>query len=301
MSAPQVGLFKHLILELLAVRRDQRIPEPDLVMADASQAESFMIAGREDGVIAPTYLFHTLQLSRLIKPGDVVLDLACGPANQLAQVARVNPEAEFIGIDASESMLGLAADTVKRFALDNVRFESCYIQDLKPFADQSVDLVMSTMSLHHLPDEQTLAASFREAARVLKPDGAVYLADFSRLKREASRRFFAEQHAEQQSELFTTDYLNSLRAAFTAQDFKQAMQVFGAGVRFQATGLVPFMVVVSKGQPHRLTDSVLAHCNAIYASLQPPQQQDFLDLKRFFALGGLSTPDIPTSAATPNT
>lgn len=295
MSLPQLDVLKHLVMELMTARHDERIPEPDLVMADPAQADAFMVAGREDGIIAPTYLFHTLQLSRLLKPGDTVLDLACGPANQLAQVARVNPEVQFIGVDASQSMLNLALDTVQRFGLNNVRFESRYIQNLESFADQSVDMVMSTMSLHHLPDYATLQASFREAARVLKPDGAVYLADFSRLKRESSRRFFAEQHAEHQSDIFTTDYLNSLRAAFTAQEFKQAMPVFGKGVRFHSTALMPFMVVVAKGTCQKLSATTLAHCARIYASLAEAQQRDFQDLKRFFGLGGLATPPFASS------
>jgi len=288
----QISLFKHLILELLTSRHDERVPEPDLVMADPAQAEAFRVAGREDGVIAPTYLFHTLQLSRLIKPGDVVLDLACGPANQLAQVARVNPEAQFMGVDASESMLALALATVQRFDLQNVRFEARYIQDLRSVPNQSIDVVMSTMSLHHLPDEATFTATFGEAARVLKPDGALYLADFSRLKRESTRRYFASQHAEQQSEIFTVDYLNSLRAAFTAQEFKSAMQVFGGAVRFKSTALVPFMVVVLRGPQHPVPEATLTQCAAIYASLGQAQQQDFNDLKRFFGLSGLSTPNF---------
>lgn len=297
MSAPQLSLLKHLVLELLAPRRDARVPEPDLIMDDADQAEAFMVAGREDGVIAPTYLFHTLQLSRLLKPGDQVLDLACGPANQLAQVARVNPDADFVGVDASAAMLDRARAMVQRSDLQNVSFETRYIQNLEGIPDNAMDVVMSTMSLHHLPDVSVLQATFREAARVLKPDGALYLADFSRLKREETRRFFAEQHAEQQSDIFTTDYLNSLRAAFTAQDFRQTMQVFGSGAQFHATGLVPFMIVISKGIRHSLSDTVLTHCSTIFSSLQPPQQQDFLDLRRFFSLGGFSAPKIPVSAA----
>ncbi|MEA3641358.1 MAG: methyltransferase domain-containing protein [Lamprobacter sp.] len=288
----QLSLFKHLVLELLASRQDARVPEPELIMDDTDQAEAFMLAGREDGVIAPTYLFHTLQLSQLIKPGDDVLDLACGPANQLAQVARVHPDANFVGVDASPEMLELAGETVQRFGLENVRFETRYIQNLEGMTDNSMDVVMSTMSLHHLPDVSVLQATFREAARVLKPDGAVYLADFSRLKREQTRRFFAEQHKEQQSEIFTADYLNSLRAAFTSQEFKQAMGIFGPSTRFNSTALVPFMVVVHRGERHTVTNKALEECQAIFQGLHPAQQQDFSDLKHFFSLGGLPTPQF---------
>ncbi len=288
----QLSLFKHVFLELLTPQRDDRVPEPDLIMADKDQAESFMLAGREDGVIAPTYLFHTLQLSRLIKPGDQVLDLACGPANQLAQVARVHPDAGFVGVDASQEMLNRAEATVKGFGLKNVHFQTSYIQNLEDMADNSMDVVMSTMSLHHLPDVAVLHATFREAARVLKPDGAIYLADFGRLKRDQTRRFFAEQHKAVQSDIFTTDYLNSLRAAFTVKDFKNAMTVFGSNTHLNTTGLIPFMVAVRRGKQRSVTDKALEECRAIYDGLAKAQQQDFCDLKRFFALGGLRTPQF---------
>jgi ubiquinone/menaquinone biosynthesis C-methylase UbiE len=288
----QLSLLKHVVLELLASHRDARIPEPELIMDNDDQAKAFMIAGREDGVIAPTYLFHTLQLSRLIKPGDRVLDLACGPANQLAQVARAHPDADFIGVDASQEMLKLADATVQRFDLDNVRFKTRYIQDLECIPTDSMDVVMSTMSLHHLPDISVLQATLREAARVLKPDGVIYLADFSRLKRESTRRFFAEQHREEQSEIFTTDYLNSLRAAFTVQEFKEAKEIFGPDTQFNSTALVPFMIVMHRGERRTVPPRALNECKAVFHSLPPAQQQDFIDLKRFFALGGLSTPNL---------
>ncbi|MBK1707184.1 hypothetical protein CKO40_22280 [Halochromatium glycolicum] len=290
MSATQLRLFKHLIMELLAYRAEGRVPEPDLVMDDPHQAEAFMLAGRENGVVAPTYLFHSLQISRLISHGDQVLDLACGPANQLAQIARIHPDANFIGLDASPEMLKRANSNVSRFGLRNVQFRTGHIQDLGEFPDNSTDLVISTMSLHHLPDLKALGRTFREAARVLRPDGGLYLADFSRLKREATRRFFAEKDQDQQPDEFTKDYLNSLLAAFTSRELRDAMGVFGLGTRFNATAFVPFMVVIHKGVQYPILPSVRSECRAIYKRLNSRQKTDFRRLKSFFLLGGLSTP-----------
>lgn len=294
----QLALLKYLTLEVLAPSHTPRVPEPDLIMADPGQAAAFMDAGREDGSIAPTYLFHTLQLSQLIRPGDRVLDLACGPANQLAQVARVNPEAHFLGVDASASMLELARETVARQALTNVEFMAGYIQSLPDLPDGGFDLVMSTMSLHHLPDTATLAASFREAARLLKPGGALYLADFARLKRDSSRRYLVERSASGQSEIFRTDFLNSLRAAFSVEEFRDAIEAaFGKYAQVIAMKPVPVMLVVQQGDRRALSSEVLAQCVAIFQSLNTRQQFDFQDLQRFFKLGGLANLDIKNASS----
>ena len=106
---PSPAVLRALLRELTTFRRAPRIPEPDLVMDDAAKVAAYTQAGREDGVMAPVYLFNTRHACDVIRPGDVVLDLACGPATQLAQIARYNPESTFIGIDLSEPMLERAA------------------------------------------------------------------------------------------------------------------------------------------------------------------------------------------------
>ena len=93
-----IGTF---LREATARERTQRVPEPDLVMDDPEKVAAFTRAGREDGVMAPVYLFHCAQICEVIRPGDRVVDLGCGPGTQLAMVARLNPDAHFLGIDLS--------------------------------------------------------------------------------------------------------------------------------------------------------------------------------------------------------
>ncbi|MCA9182894.1 MAG: class I SAM-dependent methyltransferase, partial [Planctomycetales bacterium] len=189
-------------------------------MDDPDKVAAYNRAGREDGVMAPVYLYHAAQVSEVVKPGDSVIDLGCGPATQLGMVARFNPEVSFTGVDLSEEMLSRARDNVAEKQLGNVRFEHCDITSLDFLADNSVDAVMSTVVLHHLPDVQALEKVFAEVKRVLKPGGGLYLVDFGHLKSEKSIEYFAYQYADRQAELFTCDYLYSLRAAFQKDDFR---------------------------------------------------------------------------------
>ena len=103
-----------LLRERISWREQPRVPEPELVMESVEQTTSFSQAGEEDGVLAFLYLYNALQITSVLQPGDRVLDLACGPANQLAQIARLNPDVRFIGLDASPTMLQCAQNTLMR-------------------------------------------------------------------------------------------------------------------------------------------------------------------------------------------
>ena len=110
MPSPKVVLT--LLRERVTLQRSTRTPEPGLVMDDPQQVAAYVEAGREHAVMAPVYLFHGANICEVIRPGDTVLDLACGPANQLAMVARLNPDIQFTGIDLSLPMLQQAEELI---------------------------------------------------------------------------------------------------------------------------------------------------------------------------------------------
>jgi SAM-dependent methyltransferase len=273
--------------ELTTFRRAPRIPEPDLVMDDAARVAAYTRAGREDGVMAPVYLFNTRHACDVIRPGDVVLDLACGPATQLAQIARYNPASTFIGIDLSEPMLERAAAYLHDQGLVNVRLQRSSIADLSAFGSESVDAVVSTLALHHLPDVDHLMSTMREIVRVLRPGGGIYLADFGHLKSERTIHYFAQQYADRQSDLFTEDYRNSLHAAFPLEVLDSAAAILGERARLYTTFLAPYMVAM-KSAVRRL-DPIDPRWAAALAALPQHHRTDFADLSAFFARGGLRT------------
>ena len=181
---PSLPVLKTLARELVSRERSPRRTEPDLVMDDPEKVAAYTRAGREDGVMAPVYLFHCAQVCEVIRPGDTVVDLGCGPATQLAMVARLNPDVRFVGVDLSEEMLERARAYGAEQGLGNVAFQQADVTDLGFLGDASVDAVFSTVALHHLPDVDHLQRTFAEVARVLRPGGGLYLVDFGHLKSE---------------------------------------------------------------------------------------------------------------------
>src|SRR6516165_8234394 len=105
---PSLPVLRTLLREITTSGPVVRTPEPDLVMDDPAKVAAYIEAGRPKGVMAPVYLFHCAQACEVIRPGDTVVDLACGPANQLSIIAKLNPEVRFIGVDLSEPMLDRA-------------------------------------------------------------------------------------------------------------------------------------------------------------------------------------------------
>lgn len=284
---PNPALIPTFLRECLVSRTLPREPEPDLVMDDPAQVAAYGEAGRIDGVMAAAYLFHSARVSQVVQGCGHVLDLGCGPATQLAQIAELNPDVRFTGVDLSPTMLANAEKHVRALGLTNVAFRQGDITTLEGIPDQSMDAVMSTMALHHLPTLRHLERCFASIQRVLKPGGALYLTDFCRLKSLKSVIFFAYMNAKHQPHLFSLDYERSLRAAFVLEEFKALATRFlpqDAGVF--STFKVPFLVLVKtadKPLPAALHDRL----KAMRSTLKPRYRRDLGDLRTFFRLGGL--------------
>lgn len=286
---PSFSVLKTVLRELITFNRSKRENEPDLVMDDPDKVAAFTRAGREDGVMAPVYLYHCAQICEILCPGDTVVDLGCGPATQIAMVARLNPNVNFIGVDLSPEMLKKAESYCAEQKLDNIKFYLGDISDLSTFEDASVDVVTSTVALHHLPDLKALEKTFSEIKRILKKEHSLYLADFGHLKSEKSIKYFAYQYAHTQPELFTLDYLYSLRAAFSKTDFKTLTNKYFKSAKLYSTFIMPFFIVIKSQKRQGINKSKMNEIETIYNNLPDWHKTDLADLKIFFRMGGLKS------------
>ena len=113
----------------------------------------------------------------LIQPGDCVLDVGCGTGEvTLAAKTRAKQGAVY-GIDPAPEMIAVARSKAARKRLD-MDFRVGVIEAL-PFADASMDVVTSSLMMHHLPDDLKIRG-LAEIYRVLKPGGRLLIADFLR-------------------------------------------------------------------------------------------------------------------------
>jgi len=106
-------------------------------------------------------------LVEIVRPGDRVLDVACGTGIVARRAA--DRGAAVVGVDLNEQMLGVACaldPAIEWIAADAAEH---------PLPDDSVDRVFCQQGLQFMPDP---AATVREMARVLAPRGTLTLSVF---------------------------------------------------------------------------------------------------------------------------
>lgn len=298
MSALQ--LLGHMLAERLSPRSPlARVPEADAVMDDPRQALSFARSGQPQGVLAPLYLLHAIYASACLPAQGTVLELGCGAGSQLLALAALHPQLRFIGLDLSAPMLALAHARSQALGFDHVTLRRGDMTNLSAWPGASVDAVICTLTLHHLPDTDALTRMSDEIARVLKPSGGLYCADFGRLKREATLRYLVSDRQAEQDEAFTRDFMHSLRAAFTVQELRalaarlSTAQPDSAAIDVRATWLAPFMVTLRRtaaALPTAAGERWAARVRTSYAALAAPQQRDLHAMAAWWALAGLRLP-----------
>ena len=121
-----------------------------------------------------------------LPPGATVLDVGTGPGTLPLLIAAQSPHLSVSGVDLSAEMIAratAAADVRATPGARPISFQVADVADL-PFDDRSVDLVVSTISMHHWADP---AAGLREVVRVLRPGARAWLYDFRPTTRRAAR------------------------------------------------------------------------------------------------------------------
>jgi len=122
---------------------------------------------REAGRRADGHVSRYVLAASKIRPGDTVLDAACGLGYGTAVLAACSPGAKFIGVDIDETSVAYAN---ANFAASNpaISYHTCDVAKLAFIPDHSIDVVVSFETIEHLQDYDLFLT---EVKRVLKPDG----------------------------------------------------------------------------------------------------------------------------------
>ncbi len=116
-------------------------------------------------------LLQRLREERDVKPGMKLLEVSCGRGGGLTALLSQAPEIEATGLDVAHSAVDFCRDRYGEN--ERLHFVQGSALDL-PFPDASFDVVLNVEASNDYGDRPRF---FREAARILKPDGILLYAD----------------------------------------------------------------------------------------------------------------------------
>lgn len=109
-----------------------------------------------------------------IKEGYVVLDLGSGAGfDAFLAAKKVGKNGKVIGVDFSQEMVKKAKANAEKYNYSNVEFIYGDIEKL-PIKESSIDVIISNCVINLAPDKDKV---FKEACRVLKKDGKMFVSD----------------------------------------------------------------------------------------------------------------------------
>jgi len=116
----------------------------------------------------------TVRLAK-IKTGDKVLDVGCGTGDLTIEAKKIaGPRGDVHGTDASPNMIHQAGQKAARNGV-KVNFQVGLVEVIE-FAENQFDVVLSSLMMHHLPDE-VKRNGLAEIYRVLRPGGRLLIVD----------------------------------------------------------------------------------------------------------------------------
>jgi len=147
-----------------------------------------------------------------IKEGDTVLDLGSGAGIDCFLAAKkVGENGKVIGIDMTEAMVERAKLIAKNNNLKNLEFILGEIENL-PIKNNTVDVIITNCVINLTPDKEK---TFKEAYRVLKRGGRMYVSDIVLLKELSDEQRNNEELLSGcvAGALLKEDYLNKIKKA----------------------------------------------------------------------------------------
>jgi len=196
----------------------QRVLEPE-VMDSSAEAEAYDSMDHSD--VNRKFVDDLLACGNIA--GDV-LDLGTGTALIPIELCRRVPDGRVIACDLSTHMLDLARYNIEVRGLTQRIL--LYFVDAKslPYQDSQFDLVMSNSIVHHIPEPMNL---LREAVRVCKRGGLLFIRDLLRPDDDATVKQLVNLHATDANEHQRQMFEDSLRAALRLDEIRPLVEQLG--------------------------------------------------------------------------
>ncbi len=111
---------------------------------------------------------------RAAPPGGTVLDVGAGPGRVAVALAARRPDLTVHAVDISPDMVSVARQRAAQEAVtDRTHIVAGDVAHL-PLPDESIDLIVSTVSFHHWQD---VLGAARELRRVVRSTGRIWIYD----------------------------------------------------------------------------------------------------------------------------
>lgn len=126
-------------------------------------------------------------------PGETILDVGCGTGTFAIMLKRQAPGARVVGVDPDSTVLQIASAKGKAAGVE-VDWRQGLGDQLPALAPSSLDKVVSSLVLHQcdLPVKSSILAAAHE---VLRPGGALFIADYGRQRTPLMRLLFRQVQA----------------------------------------------------------------------------------------------------------
>lgn len=125
---------------------------------------------------------NSMEIDQL-KPGSLVLDLACGTGEWAFTIAEKRPDVRVVGLDYSQSMIDFAIEETQRKGLKNISFvrksaTELSLQDLlveeNGHQQAPLDMIVSCMGYSAIKEQEE---AFQHTASFLAPGGRYVIMD----------------------------------------------------------------------------------------------------------------------------
>jgi SAM-dependent methyltransferase len=146
-----------------------------MICADMNQARNYIMDDPREGqrlldkVDAPAWI--SKYFKQHLQGAKSILSVGCGPAVFLREMAEIDTNAEFVGVDLSEERIHDGEARLR--GVPNARVQIGNAQAL-PFESGSFDFVFCRFLMEYLPDKQL---ALREMVRVCRDGGKILLQD----------------------------------------------------------------------------------------------------------------------------